>query len=213
LTVEFRQKASKKIKNLEGNEKQKKFLKRLTRAASVDAKSYDELIDALRERITKRSGWNSRVQDELFKKMPEDCRPESIPFPPAFCWYISSESFEIEVLETSKLTSRSVLDKDPFSEYWRNISENTIELLEDLKTKFAALTLKYPFLEKSSKTAREIEDFDEPSIDENETGDEFEEIDIGNEEELSIKKKSKKPNPKAELRKKRKLNYFETLEL
>jgi len=58
----------------------KALSKRHKRASTVEEKSFDELISALTDRHTKRSGWLAREKDPAFKGAPPECRPMRIPF-------------------------------------------------------------------------------------------------------------------------------------
>ena len=62
------------------NKKQRKHqARRQKRASTVEAASYDELINGLTERHTKRDGWLAREEDPAFKSASKECRPMRIP--------------------------------------------------------------------------------------------------------------------------------------
>lgn len=62
------------------NKKQRKHQsRRQKRASTVEAASYDEVINGLTERHAKRDGWLAREEDPAFKSASKDCRPMRIP--------------------------------------------------------------------------------------------------------------------------------------
>ncbi|KAJ1427805.1 FTO catalytic domain-containing protein [Ochromonadaceae sp. CCMP2298] len=62
-----------------GRKARKQWLKLKQRTEQVDAQSYQELADLLRERHEKRLGWIAREAEPAFLCVPEDCRPLPCP--------------------------------------------------------------------------------------------------------------------------------------
>ena len=64
----------------ESKEEKRAYQKRARKVALVTEESFTNAIEFLRERHTKRAGWQQREQDSIFKTAPKDCRPMRVPW-------------------------------------------------------------------------------------------------------------------------------------